>query len=231
MKTTIKLLQLYAHSEGRDMQSVFTELLDFFLETFIPERLVHFKGDMASLLASRKESSPTMFKAMAHWLRCAEKDIAENGVSDFFGELYESMFLGKSKASVMGQFFTPMPLCQAMASLISKDTRKIVTHEIINEPSCGSGRNVLAHWQRCDKSHLIEYCCEDLDPTSVKMCALNMMINGMYGHVICHDSLDPESFHFGYVINEIRYPLPSPYFSIRAISRSHIIAIRKRRKE
>ena len=214
MKKTIKLLQTYAHSGGRDMQSVFVEMLDFFIGTFSPDEFVKYKANMAVLFAARRELNPSMFEAMEHWLRSAEEHIQKDGVSDFFGELYESMFLGKSKASAMGQFFTPMPLCQVMASLLQTPEANL-----INEPSCGSGRNVLAHWQNADKSKLITYRCEDLDPTSVKMCTLNMMINGMYGTVICHDSLDPASFHFGYAVNEIRYPLPSPFYSIRPISR------------
>lgn len=213
MKKTTKLLQTYAHSCGRDMQSVFVEMLDFFIGTFSPDVFVKYKGDMSALFASRYESNHTMFEAMEHWLRSADEHILKDGVSDFFGELYESMFLGKSKASAMGQFFTPMPLCQVMASLLQSPDAQIIA-----EPSCGSGRNVLAHWQNADKTKLITYRCEDLDPTSVKMCALNMMINGMYGTVICHDSLDPASFHFGFAINEIRYPLPSHYYSIRPLT-------------
>lgn len=218
MKNTIKLLQTYAHSGGRDMQSVFVEMLDFFIATFSPDEFVKYKGDMSALFAYRRESNSTMFEAMEHWLRSAEDNISSSGVSDFFGELYESMFLGRSKASAMGQFFTPMPLCQAMSSLLqSPDAR------VIGEPSCGSGRNVLSHWQSADKGKLIIYRCEDLDPTSVKMCTLNMMINGMYGTVICHNSLDPSSFHFGYAVNEIRYPFPSPFYSIRSITREEYI--------
>ncbi|MDE6853750.1 MAG: SAM-dependent methyltransferase [Muribaculaceae bacterium] len=213
MKATIKILQTYAHSTGRDMQSVFTEMLDFFLDTFDTINFLNFKGDMIALFASRKEINPTMFETLEHWLRCANKSIIENGVSDFFGELYESMFLGKSKASAMGQFFTPLPLCQHMAALLQTPDARV-----IGEPSCGSGRNVLAHYQYADKTKLFKYRCEDLDPTSVKMCALNMMINEMYGSVVCHDSLDPNSFHFGYAINEVRYPIPSPFYSIRKIS-------------
>lgn len=218
MKKTIKILQTYAHSEGRDMQSVFMEMLDFFIETFSPDEFIMHKGDMSAIFASRHETNPIMSEAMEHWLRSAGDKISSSGVSDFFGELYESMFLGKSKASAMGQFFTPMPLCQVMASLLQSPDACV-----IGEPSCGSGRNVLAHWQSADKGKLITYRCEDLDPTSVKMCILNMMINGMYGTVICHDSLDPSSFHFGFAVNEVRYPLPSPYYSIRAITRDEYI--------
>ena len=214
MKKIIKLLQTYAHSEGRDMQSVFTEMLDFFIGTFTPDLLIKHKGDMSAIFAEREAENSPLFEALGYWIRAAEESIAKDGISDFFGELYESMFLGKSKASAMGQFFTPIALCQTMANVMPADDRMVV-----GEPSCGSGRNVLAHWQTADKSKHIEYRCEDLDPCSVKMCALNMMINEMYGRVICHDSLDPKSFHFGFAINEVRYPFPSPYYSIRPITK------------
>ena len=214
MKKTIKLLQAYAHQTGKEMQSVFIEMLDFFIGTFSPELLIKHKGDMSAVFVERESGNGILFEALGNWIRTAEESIAKDGISDFFGELYESMFLGKSKASAMGQFFTPIALCQTMANFMPTDDRMVV-----GEPSCGSGRNVLAHWQKADRSKFIEYLCEDLDPCSVKMCALNMMINEMYGRVICHDSLDHKSFHFGYAINEVRYPLPSPYYSIRAITK------------
>lgn len=196
------------------MQSVFNEMLDFFIETFDPALLIKHRGNMSAIFAEREAENKIMTEALGCWIRTAEDQIKATGICDFFGELYESMFLGKKKASAMGQFFTPMPLCQVIASLLQSDDRIIV-----GEPSCGSGRNVLAHWQKADRTKLIEYRCEDLDPCSVKMCSLNMMINGMYGRVVCHDSLDPKSFHFGYSINEVKYPFPSPYFSIRPITK------------
>lgn len=218
MKKTIKLLQAYSHKTGKEMQSVFIEMLDFFIETFTPDLLIKHKGDMSAVFAERESENGILFEALGNWIRIAEESIAKNGISDFFGELYESMFLGKSKASAMGQFFTPIALCQTMANVMPTDDRMVV-----GEPSCGSGRNVLAHWQNAKRSKFIEYRCEDLDPCSVKMCALNMMINEMYGSVICHDSLDPKSFHFGYAINEVKYPLPSPYYSIRPITKEHYL--------
>lgn len=217
MKKAIKILQSYAHTQGREMQSIFADMLDFFIETFSTANFMKFKGDMSQLFLWRKNVNPLMYELLENWITLAEESITKNGISDFFGEFYECMFLGKTKASALGQFFTPLPLCQIMASLLQSPGSIIV-----NEPACGSGRNILAHWQYADKSKLIEYRCEDLDPISVKMCALNMMINGMYGQVICHDALVPDSFHFGYAINEIRYPFPSPFYSIRYIPKTKL---------
>lgn len=215
MKRTIKKLQAYAQANGREMQSIFVDMLDFFIESFDPTYFLQFKGDIAELMRWRRQQNSLMSELMEHWLITANDSLINNGVSDFFGELYESLFLGKAKASAIGQFFTPMPLCQVMAyQLKSQET------SVVNEPACGSGRNILAHWQYADKTKFIIYRCEDLDPTSVKMCALNMMINGMYGQVICRDALEPKSFHFGYAINEIKYPLPNPFYSIRYIPKT-----------
>lgn len=213
-------MQTYAHGRGIDMQSVFTEMLNFFIETFSVESFIRYKGNMAAIFEKRRKDNPELLELLKHWIQTAEDKIASEGICDWFGALYEECFLGKTKASAMGQFFTPLPLCQVMISALSGDGER---GEVVSEPSCGSGRNVLAHWQQADKSKLIFYRCEDLDPTSVKMCALNMMITGMYGSVVCHDSLDPTSFHFGYAVNEIRYPIPSPYYSVRSMSKDEYI--------
>ena len=61
------------------------------------------------------------------------------------------------------------------------------------------------------------YVAEDLDGTSVKMCALNMLIHGMRGCCICHDTL-LRDFAFGYEINEVRYPFPCECYSIRGMT-------------
>lgn len=216
MKNVIKLLQAYAQTKGIDVQLAFTEMLDFFITTFSPELFLKFKGNLVLLFENRRKTNPSLFEALIIWVESAQERIAEDGTCDFFGDLYEMMFLGKTKASAMGQFFTPLPLCQAIASVLKEDNNDIT----VGEPSCGSGRNVLAHWQLTDKLKMPIYRCEDLDPTSVKMCALNMMINGLIGTVICHDSLDPGSYHFGFAINEVRHPLPSPYYSIRPIAKN-----------
>lgn len=62
------------------------------------------------------------------------------------------------------------------------------------------------------------YQGEDIDFSSVKMCALNMMIHGMHGRAIRHDTLmEPVSFDYVFEINEVRYPFPTPFYSLRKI--------------
>lgn len=63
------------------------------------------------------------------------------------------------------------------------------------------------------------YVGEDIDGISCKMCALNLMVHGARGRVICHDTIaSPVYFNWGYEINEVRYPIPTPFYSLRLIS-------------
>lgn len=213
MKTLIKTLNKESNARGVNISTLFENMLDFFLETFEPSRFIAHKGDMSAVFAEREKDDAVLFNLLRHWIETAEEEIARKGICDFFGELYESLFLGKSKASAMGQFFTPMVLSQVMAECTGGEDPDVL------EPSCVSGRNVLAHWEQADKTRPPYYKCVDLDPISVKMCTLNMMINGMIGEVTCKDSLDlSDRFHFAYRVNEVRWPFPSPFYSIRLIT-------------
>lgn len=213
MKIVSKILSDCARENGRDQAQVFTDFLDYLIGTFSVENIVSHKADIFSVLEEKRKEGSPFFPAMGEWIVKTDERIKIEGCFDFFGSLYEEMFLVKSKASNMGQFFTPMALCRVMARCAMPASLRRV-----NEPSCGSGRNVLAMFAESDKSKYQYYICEDLDPVSVKMCTLNLMIHGMRGCVICHDSLIPGSFHFGYEVNEVRYPFPVDAWSIRQIT-------------
>ena len=59
----------------------------------------------------------------------------------------------------------------------------------------------------------------DLAVDKQKAIGFNMMMYGMRGRVVRHDTLtQPVSFDFGFEINEVRYPLPTPFYSLRRIS-------------
>ena len=137
---------------------------------------------------------------------------------DFFGDIYERMYQSNGKASQFGQFFTPPQIAELMARICQDENRKDYT---CADPSgCGSGRMLLAHYA-ANKFSNCYYRADDLDIVSVKMCALNMMAHGMRGQVVQHDTLvNPILFDFGYEVNEIRYPIPTPYLSLRKIKYS-----------
>ena len=46
---------------------------------------------------------------------------------------------------------------------------------------------------------------------------LNFMVHGMYGRVECRDTLLMNEPTVVYVINEVKYPFNTPYYSVRKI--------------
>ena len=137
----------------------------------------------------------------------------ENGSwLDFFGGVYEEMYQSRGKASTLGQFFTPPHLCTLMSRITKPNDGTI------NDCACGSGRTLLAAGAEAKFSRSNYYVGEDLDLVSVKMCALNLMIHGCKGRVVQHDTLsNPICYDFGFRINDIRFPIPTPFYSLTRI--------------
>lgn len=108
--------------------------------------------------------------------------------SDLLGGLYEEI-AGRGHKSAMGQFFTPMDLCEMMAKMVITGKQHDGIVEAC-EPCSGSGRNVLAgekEFRRYgQRSH---WSCVDLDITCVKMTVINLWINSISADVIHGNAL------------------------------------------
>lgn len=77
----------------------------------------------------------------------------------------------------------------------------------ISDPCVGSGRMLLASYCAA-KGNAILYA-EDKDAICVKMATLNFLLHGCRAEVVCHDSLQPDTFNFGYHVcpyKEIPFP-------------------------
>ena len=135
-----------------------------------------------------------------------------NALLDFFGGIYEEMYQSRSKSSTLGQFFTPPAVCDLLAYCSEPIEGKI------SDCACGSGRTLLAAGAESGFSRDNYYVGEDLDLVSVKMCALNLMIHGCRGRVVQHDTLmNPICYDYGFRINDIRFPMPTPFYSLTRI--------------
>lgn len=206
-----------AAKSGKDIQVYFQDWLQWLIEVFSVDNLLKYDGNYTTLLMNAKKEKPIFAECMTLWVNEALKYQDQHKCVDFFGEVYEWCFQSKSKAARMGQYFTPYTIGSLMSKCLGKQ-EKCEGTIFSSEPSCGSGRNLLALWQDADWNKRHIFYAEDLDPVSVKMCALNMMMNGMLGYVVCHNTLIPDDFIFAYAINEVRDPIPTDYFSIRQIS-------------
>lgn len=208
------MLNNIARKEGKDAQVIFDDFLDYIIDCFSLKRLVDENGNYQSVFRKIKNEDSVFFPSFAELILKSLHLIENNSVYDFFGNIYESMFQSGRKAVTLGQFFTPQSMSSLCSRIIYKDVDGVC---IVNEPTCGSGRNLLALFSE-NKKKAQYYIAEDLDSISVKMCTINMMLHGMRGCCICHNTLFPSEFIFGYEINEVRYPFPCEYYSIRPIS-------------
>ena len=206
MKEVVKTIEKQARETHSDATTCFYDMMDFFIDTFLVDNLISHKFNYGQIFRERMNSP--WYECIQRWLTLTADGIDQHGSYDFFGSLYEQLFQVKSKASSMGQFFTPKALTDVTAKLLPTD------YSVGMDQACGSGRTLLSLWGEADKTKLMYFEGADLDPASVKMCTLNMMANGMMGRVTCMNSLSGEVY-YGYEINEVRYPVPLPLYSLR----------------
>ena len=122
------------------------------------------------------------------------------------------------KGGARGQFFTPSEICNLMA-----ESQVDTSHEpdkvcgafgkrvLVGDPAAGSSRNLLAVHARYarDGKRAPYLVAEDIDLMCCKMSAINMMVHGCFGEVICHNTLtDPKGLLLGFLVNEGLYPMP-----------------------
>ena len=141
-------------------------------------------------------------KAFAHLVLEMEERAIDSGMgNDVLGDFFEqNVSNGRN-----GQFFTPYPICQFMASITHTDRE--FDSEADNskplrilDPACGSGRMLMAAHKQNGTQH--EYYGIDVDRTCVKMTAMNLFLNGMFGsEVMCANALAPNDFVISYKIS------------------------------
>ena len=219
IKPIIQSLEKHISNTRAERHSALNIWMDYMIDLFDISHFYTPDGFQKAILRKNEESHELM-NATMEWLNLSANAIENGRSEDILGTVYEELFQSRGKASSLGQFFTPMNICD----LMSKITFQEDSHNTrINDCACGSGRTLVSHFmeklRKDDNPRKCYYVGEDIDISSVKMCALNMMIHGMQGRVIHHDTLkDPIYFDLGYEINEIRYPFLTPYYSIRKIS-------------
>lgn len=93
-----------------------------------------------------------------------------------------------------GQFFTPEPICQFMATITHDSTKE---GKQIFDPACGSGRMLLAAAKISPNNFFFG---ADNDATCAKMTTLNFFLNGLRGEVAWMNSLTNE-WYGGWQVN------------------------------
>lgn len=211
-------LRKYALHIGKDYGACFVDWMDWVMEIF---DVSHYKiGDFEKNFSQRSAENPLFTALLLTWLEANTTAQREGKLIDWFGTQYEMQMKSKSKADALGQFYTPMSLCYLVARM---SVEKITNPDTatVDDCACGSGRLLIAAEQELRKKYGYSprryYTAADIDYMSVRMCALNLMIAGVRGRVTCGNTLTDE-MGYGYEINEVRAPIPVPFYSIRKIT-------------
>lgn len=226
-KMYVDILSQQAKADGRPYEMALSDFCDFLLDLFSVEA---FNGDSKGFLEwqqQRLQAKPNCAILAMAWLNDVSQAMNRGQWLDVFGMLYEDMYLTAGKASKTGQFFTPQSVSDLMSTIIAQGKNQASSAKVegrrVNDCAAGSGRLLLAHYMEVSKldhsaGRPFVYIAHDSDPLVCKMCALNMMIHGMNGTVICQDTMAQSTPSAVYCINEIRYPFNMPYYSVRTKS-------------
>jgi type I restriction enzyme M protein len=181
-----------------DYSSVFDDYLTYTIEVFNTEKT----GEQIDSLKKKYGDQYEVLIQMFYEHLEVNKKMLNSGHEwyDLLGIFYE-VVSSRGKASAMGQFFTPAPVCNFMAQINGAEELK-GEWKRISDPACGSGRNLLA-WNAYGPGNYLYG--DDLDPMCTKMCAINLVMHGAVGQVSCMDSLWPDKWYFGYNINPRLY--------------------------
>ena len=221
IKEFVKYLNEVSDNHGIKQEERLDSFCDFIISLFSTDS--YNTGGFRPAIATPENRDYIMLVSL--WCEMVSDEMDKGRFFDLFGQLYEQMFLLKSKASSNGQFFTPDSLCKLMADIADAGVEEKVSHigpVIVNDPACGSARTLLAHFMdKTREDHALAgmyyYEAADIDLPTCKMAACNMMIHGLQGKVVCQDQLSLPTPTAIFYINEVRYPFPSGMYSIRVV--------------
>ena len=171
---------------------VYRDFIDFATGCFL------WQGDkeLADHLRRKYDKEYDLFNQLfAEWL-CVQKVELDTGKkwNDTLGTFYEIVSSG-SKASWLGQFFTPPDLVNMLTQLTGGQEG---AKQRIEDCCSGSGRMLISYHAYFPGNYTFG---ADIDTICAKMTALNMALHGCEGQAVCMDSLNPEDWRFGYRVN------------------------------
>lgn len=210
-RKTSEILVSVARKTGDELYYALDRWLDFLMDAFSSER--YKEGTFESNLQKAREKHPEFYDLTHRWVNTVYNGKEQGRCTDFFGSIYEENFQSSHKATQLGQFYTPMSLSKMLGELVfDGKTDKCTALDC----ACGSGRLLLGY---AEKEHFLRttfYCAGDVDPQSVKMCALNFMMHGLQGVVLRQDALMLNEPMDILLINQVDYPVET---GLRSISR------------
>lgn len=129
----------FAYSNGYDPISVFNDFLRYVIHGFSPGAppLMDWKY--------KRQQNRHFMEMLTGWIRLMQRELQSGGWFDAFGDLFMAIS-SKIGRQVNGQFFTPPDICDLM--VLCTDSGETATGKRICDPTCGSGRLLLAYHVR-----------------------------------------------------------------------------------
>lgn len=200
-----KLLNKYAYNSGLDSIATFNDWIAWMCRKFDISNIFD-KDGMTGVLRDAMAENRDYYEAMALWFEAYMNGYKLFGPWDTLGGIYEQNFQSSSKASNLGQFFTPESISNLCAEIVQNRIAGSDGVCVHSDPCCGSGRMIIGSYNKCNRFQRNFFHAGDIDMSSVNMCALNFMINGMVGIVERRDALSGK-FYGGYIVNACKVPV------------------------
>ncbi|MGP8217484.1 MAG: N-6 DNA methylase [Bacteroidia bacterium] len=187
VKFTVAFNRIARH---KSQEAVFTDFLDMVICTLGAGR---YEEEYLAIVKRYKRDEIDMFcELMAEML--IVMDNGGEGLVDCLGEFYQQYISNKN----LQQFFSPQHICDFMSQItIDKNT----IGKTIHDPACGSGRMLLAAAKVSRDNY---FTGGDIDARCVKVCAINLCLNGLQGEVAHQNSLTTEHWG-GYSIKHLQH--------------------------
>ena len=153
----------FAGLNGYDPMNVFTDFLRYVIHGFSPG------APPLKDWRYKRQQNAAFMKMFAEWVRLMQKQLEAASWYDALGDLFMALSSRKGQQA-QGQFFTPVHICDLMVMCTETDGKK--TGQRINDPTCGSGRLLLAYHVRHLGNYLV---AEDVNRTCCLMTICNML--------------------------------------------------------
>jgi len=193
---------LFKISHRFSLSHVFDDLLTMVITSCTRNPVTgesYYEDEYLSAMSKYKDSDLRFEfpKAFAYLIEAMEERVNCDQGNDVLGEFFEQNISNGRN----GQFFTPYHICTFMSALTQETGQQESGEPLrILDPSCGSGRMLLASYRQNGKLHL--YYGIDVDLICVKMTAINLFFNGIWkSEVMCANALMPNDFVVSYRIS------------------------------
>lgn len=179
------LTEFNRYAYGQSLHTAFSDMLDWML---LPFKRYHAVDEQRKAL-DKYQSHPKVEHLVK--LITLIGDLSE-GYRDPLGEL----FMQAISNGHNGQYFTPEPICDMMATI---SQGKPTDGQTVADCACGSGRMLLSAAKI--NRHLKLYG-SDLDITCCKMALLNILLNSLTGEIAHMNTLSNE-FYRGFKVDTV----------------------------